>query len=875
MNPGSPPLTATYRVQLSADFNFSQAREIVPYLERLGISHLYSGPILTPRHASSHGYDVADPTRVNAELGGESGLRALATDLHARSMGLIVDIVPNHMGVGADNPFWDDLLAHGRRSRFAHWFDVDWGAGGEDGRHVVLPVLDDERPAVIARGDLGLRIDEHDGPRIVYRDLSFPIDPATSPPELQLAQFDPAARREAIALFANERNGGSRMAALLDAQHFRLVAWRADAAPNYRRFFDVNDLVSLRMHDPLVFEETHALLFRLIDDGVIDGVRVDHVDGLRDPATYLGRLRDRIDDRPIFVEKILSGDERLRASWPVQGTTGYEFLADLDDLFIDPAGAAEIERGYRNLRKLREVTFRSTAHEGKRAVLRGPLSAEVARLAASIAPLARDAGAPADDAELADGIVELIAALPVYRTYIDPSGAVHPDDRAVIERAMGDVGTRHVAGEAATRFVTALLLGTIAAESELRASFVSGFQQLSGPAAAKGVEDTALYVYSPLIARNEVGGSPARALGDAAGRLHESAARRALQWPLSLTCTNTHDTKRSGDVRSRLVALSEMPREWNRAVRRWRRLNAKHRVAVNGRLAPDTNTEYLLYQTLIALWPTPRGGRRVDDLPDRTWRDAIQRRLVQYMLKAVREAKTRTSWSRPDARYEEAVRRFTGAILEPSEDAPFLPDVARLVSRLAPVGAWNALARLAVHLTAPGTPDVYQGDEFWNYALVDPDNRRPVDYAARGVALDDLRDFERVFEDGSPLDLGDPRLKLFVTSRLLLARRSHPELFTRGSYTPLKIRGPKAQHIFAHAREFGGKAVVVAVPRLSCELVEGSESCWLDTAVELPNSLRGRPLRPVIAGKPVVADSDSIPIQRLLDPLPIGVLVRE
>jgi (1->4)-alpha-D-glucan 1-alpha-D-glucosylmutase len=516
-------------------------------------------------------------------------------------------------------------------------------------------------------------------------------------------------------------------------------------------------------------------------------------------------------------------------------------LNDLEDVLIDRDGFAETERTYKALRRLGNTTFHQIALAGKRQFLEGPLRADVLRLVRRLLPLVRARGVTATAAEVTAALTALLTALPVYRTYVAPGAPIDPDDRAVVERAVEEATTRDDVRQSArvdlVQLVGILVVGDTSTDDAQRLAFVQRLQQVSGPATAKGIEDTALYAYVPLVSRNEVGGSPDRSLDHAVARLHDANAKRAERWPRALLATNTHDTKRSADVRARLDVLSEMPQEWARAVKRWRRLNQKHRRVVKGRLAPDTNTEYLLYQTLVALWPPPRAARRVDDLPDRQWRDSTRERLRQYMLKAAREAKTRTSWIDPDAEYERALADFIGAILEPGDDAPCLADVARLVSRMAAAGSANALSRIALHLTSPGTPDIYQGDEVWNFTLVDPDNRRPVDYGARAAMLGSLDELAAHLRDGADVDWFDARLKLLVTHRLLTLRRERPELFARGSYTPLAVSGKRADHVIAFERTAGGARMITVATRLPCTLVTSNAGEWWgDTAVEMPNA---------------------------------------
>lgn len=778
------------------------------------------------------------------------------------------------MAASAENPFWDDVLRRGERSPYARWFDVAWRAHTSDRPRVVLPVLGDEPARVIERGELSVGIvDGH--PRVRYFQQSFPLDESTLPPELQLAQIDLEEAGEATAVFAGDA-GRARLLALLDAQHYRLVSWRdAPALLNYRRFFDVNDLVALRAEDPAVFDATHRAVLRLVADGVIDGLRIDHVDGLLDPRGYLRRLRASVPaELPIVVEKILAPGERLPDDWPVDGTTGYEFLNDVESALIAPAGFAAIERRYRRMRRLGERGFAAAACDGKRRALTGPLAPDVARLAHTLTPIAHARGARWTEAEWIAPLVEWMVALPVYRTYVADE-QVSPADRAVIDAAAAVAAERAPVLADRVAMIAGIVRGGAAPGSaELR--FIERLQQVSGPAMAKGVEDTALYAYVPLASRNEVGGAPDRPLEDAVDALHAGCARRAARWPRSLLGTSTHDTKRSGDLRARLDVLSEMPREWERAVARWRRLNARHRRVVRGRMAPDVNDEYVFYQMLIGLWPAPRPGRRADDLPDRAWRDGAAERLTRYALKAAREAKTRTTWIEPNAGYEDALRAFIAGALEPADDAPFLTDAARLVARIAPAGAANAIARVAVQLTAPGTPDLYQGDELWNLALVDPDNRRAVDYGRRTAALDELGAVARGLDEGGRADLGDGRVKLHVTQRLLATRRDHRDLVRRGAYHPLEVRGPRHDHVIAFARVHDQEILITVAGRLLCDALAAPDprGWWGDTAVLLPDGLSAGDVQPRLASCALERGARSLEVGSALGVLPAFVATR-
>jgi (1->4)-alpha-D-glucan 1-alpha-D-glucosylmutase len=820
-------LTATYRLQLNAGFRLQDVRVLVPYLERLGVSHVYASPILAARPGSLHGYDVVDPTRLNPELGSEEELRALAAELRERGMGILLDIVPNHMGTGPDNPFWEDLLANGRRSQWAAWFDVEWESDRPSlhGR-ILVPVLRDTLEAVLDRGELSL-VRQGERIRLVYLNSSFPLSPET----------ESTVTDAGLSEWHKGKPGRKRMRELVDAQHYRLAFWkRASIAINYRRFFDVTDLIALRVQDPEVFRDTHALILQWVEDGVIDALRIDHIDGLLDPQAYLDALRVEVTGRrarsadavPILVEKILSRGERLRETWPVEGTTGYEFLNDLEAAFIDPDGAARLEQGYRRLAGtmarggIEEATVR-----GKELVLRAALAADVTRLSKLFHRAAK--GRRRGEANgAATAIRHFIATLPVYRTYIDGRSPVHADDRQVVEQAVARARDRW-GGRADLDRLTRVLEAPTTEDAN---AFVGRLQQTSGPATAKGVEDTALYRYVPLASLNEVGGDPARNLSGAIADLHRANRERQQNWPRSLLCTSTHDTKRSADVRSRLDVLSEMPDEWLRSVRRWRRLLAPHRARIKRGTAPDAATEWLIFQTIVGVWPA--------EAPPANAAASVKDRVAEYMGKANREAKERTSWTSPDEAYENAVASYIDAALH---HETFMTEIAAFAGRIALAGYCNALSRLLVHLTAPGTPDIYQGDEMWNFSLVDPDNRRPVDFESRRAALDAL---DASLEGGDTAaecavmlrGVADGRLKLHVTRTALRHRRAMPQLFTRGRYAELEPRGDGQAHAFAFSRVAGEATAVTAVTRrpvgLSGTVGIPTGLAWGDSAIIFP-----------------------------------------
>lgn len=870
--PRSPELKATYRLQLHAQFRLADATAIVPYLHALGVSHLYASPILVARPGSQHGYDVVDPARINPELGDERDLITLSDALHERGMGLLVDIVPNHMGIGAHNRYWEDVLAHGERSRYAKWFDIAWDM--HDDRKLVLPFLADDLDRVIERDELRVEVN-HNGARLVHFDNSVPISADTEPEALQLAQWDPAAGGEAAVQFR-----GEGLRSILERQHYRLVGWRRGPRElNYRRFFDVNDLVALRMEDPEVFAATHAYTLDLIGRGIVDALRVDHIDGLRNPLPYLQRLREETDRRraggvPIFVEKILSGDEHLRVSWPVDGTTGYERLNDIEDLFVDADGFARLEARYRSRRRSKDLSFAGTVRADKRAVLDRSFSADVERLARMLGDILRQDGHQASRAQVFHGIEEYIAAMPVYRTYVDPATGCSDEDAAVLDSMeLLEADTVANSIRSIVRLESPGTQGNVPDDSaratgDAHEPFIARMQQLTGPAMAKGLEDTAHYSYIPLASRNEVGGAPDRPLDNIVSRFHEANRWYAGHLPRSLVTTTTHDTKRSGDVRARISALSEIAGEWERSVARWRRLNRRHQGVVRGRIVPDPNAELLVYQTLVGIWPAPRAGRRADDVPQRGWRTAALERMRQYVLKAVREAKLRTSWTEPDEEYEKRVLDFVGHILDAPEDDPFLCDLSRLVSRIAPLAFWNTFTRILLHLTMPGTPDIYQGDEAWNFALVDPDNRRPVNYGARQSSLGAVQSMP---VPATVADLaGSVNAKTWLTHRLLETRSAHLAAFA-GEYVPLVTHGPRAANLVAFERRAERDRVIVIAPRLLGKVLGTSaETDWAETSIQLDERIKGR-MRCALTNRELVVRDERIDLTESFAGIPFGV----
>ncbi len=843
-------LVATYRVQLQAGFGFDAAASVVAYLAELGVSHLYCSPCLQAARGSTHGYDVVDPTRVNSELGGEAGFARLCAALNRAGMGLVIDIVPNHMAIrGRENAWWWDVLENGPASLYATHFDVDWDPPEVRFRNLIqLPILGDRYGKVVESRELKLVRDGgafvlryHDhvlpaAPRSLDGLLSAACDRANSDELAFLAgafgrlpwptqtdslsvrrrHRDKAVLRDQLARLCRDRSevadaienvliewnrSPQLMDAFLQRQNYRISFWRnAERELGYRRFFDINTLIGLRVENEQVFEDTHDLVLRWVRDGAVNGLRVDHVDGLRDPAAYLGRLRDAAPQAWIVVEKILQPGELLPAGWPIAGTTGYDFLTLVSGLFVHPEGEQPLTRFYVDFTGESD-DFPEVAHERKKQMLSTSLGADVNRLTALLLEISGNRPVSQDFTrhELHEALRAILAEFPVYRTYVVPDAPrPTPEDAGYIEQAVASSRQRRPDLDPELfSFLGDLLHARL--KGELETEFVLRFQQLSAPVMAKGVEDTSFYCFNRFVALNEVGGAPDR-FGTTIEQFHDACVLVQQHWPQTMLATSTHDTKRSEDVRARLALLSEIPDTWSAAVRRWSEQNERYKIGG----FPDRNAEYLIYQTLVGAWPIN------------------SERMNAYIQKAAREAKQFTSWTNQNAEYEEAVSRFVEKILR---DVEFLKDLEAFVKPLIPLGRVNALAQTLLKLTAPGVPDIYQGTELWDLSLVDPDNRRPVDYANRRSLLADVSDATPRVVNGM---VDDGRLKLWLIRQTLAARRRYPDAFGRnGTYQRLHADGIKKNHVVAFAR---GEACVTIVSRWG--LSSGNQ--WSDTSIELP-----------------------------------------
>ena len=820
---------ATYRLQLRAGFGFGEAGAITDYLADLGVSHMYSSPQLQAAPSSAHGYDVADPSRLSDELGGPRAHAAMLDSLRTTGLGMVLDIVPNHMVVSTPlNRWWWDTLRFGRASPWSKYFDIDWEAPHAAGR-LLLPVLGDKPEAVRGRGEFGL---VRSGPHVhlTYFDHVFPLGPAAVAELLRASgsAFEGARQRaeglaRAASIDPSERDaadaaldsllGDPELAALLDAtlqraadparlapvlesQRYRLKWWRDEMGRNYRRFFEVDSLAALRIEDEEVFEAVHAIPIAAAATGAADGLRIDHPDGLRDPAGYLERLRTRLPDSWLIIEKILEPGEEARTGWPVDGLTGYSFLDSVQNLLVDPAAEAALSDIWRQFDR-EAPRWTEMLHACKRLALQSMFAVEVRQLVRLLGRCDRVARSAEDSERLRSAIEEIICHFHIYRTYIRPPAPPLPEDAPFIREACSAAGALRPDLAERIDSIGGLMLG--AAPSDDAVEFIVRFQQLCGAVMAKGAEDTAFYRHLRLVALNEVGGNPSQ-FGLSLEAFHGQMVSRSRSWPNSMLSTSTHDTKRSEDVRARLIVLAEIPDQWRTAVLRWHKTESARQAG-----APiEPRDEYLIYQTLVGAWPI----------------DAD--RLRTFMRKAMREAKLRTSWTDPDTEYEAAVDAFIDSLFT-SES--LLPDIVELVDRVTLAGYANSLAQTLLKLTCPGVPDIYQGCELWDLSLVDPDNRRPVDFEKRRAMLAELDDLspERIWRRAAE-DLP----KLWTTRQALALRARRPDaLCGSAGYDPITARGMQADCCIAFAR---AGDIIAVVSRFPIRLEQG----WGDTTLELP-----------------------------------------
>jgi len=876
---------STYRLQLHSGFTFADAAKAAPYLKQLGVSHVYCSPYLQAAPGSMHGYDVVDHEKVNEELGGEEGHRQFCARLKELGLGQVLDIVPNHMALGRQNRYWWDVLENGPSSRYATWFDIDWNSSEAKLQNkVLIPVLGDQYGRILSSGQIKLERSDVSF-QIHYGDNLFPVAPRSlflllsnaaelsrsdtlnfiaesferlPSPESTDLEVGKARHRDKVVInglllrLSHEEPGvaaaidqaierinsnADALDDLLNQQQYRLAYWRtAGQELGYRRFFDVNNLIGLRMERPHVFDATHCRILEWLRGGVLDGIRIDHPDGLRDPQQYCERLRSRAPGAWIVGEKILQPGEFLRDSWPIEGTSGYDFMNVCNNLLVDGDGLKELSGIYADFTG-EPTDFEQVAHDKKLSVEQEALGSDVNRLTSLFVEICENNRDRRDytRADIRRALREVAACFSIYRTYVVPGrDEVVDEDRAHIDQAVREAMTRRQDIDPELfEFIGAVL--ALRSRGGLETEFLLRFQQFTSPVMAKGVEDTAFYCYNRMIGMNEVGGAPGNN-GITPEEFHNYCTTMQATHPLTMTTLSTHDTKRADDVRARLATITEIPARWKAAVSRWSRANAGFR---SGKY-PDRNTEYFLYQTLVGAWPISK------------------ERLIPYMEKAMREAKLQTSWMQQNAEFEQALRGFIERILE---SRVFVADLEHFVGRIIGAGRINSLAQTLLKITAPGVPDTYQGSEMWDLSLVDPDNRRPVDYGQRLDMLNELdagispEDILRKMESGLP--------KLWVVHKALCLRREHPEWFgADAAYEPISAEGAKTGHLVAFHRE--GRVAALA-PRRPLKLA----GAWGSTTVELPsgswtNWLTGD----VLAG-------GRTRVQKLLERFPVALLVRE
>jgi (1->4)-alpha-D-glucan 1-alpha-D-glucosylmutase len=866
----APVPCATYRLQFRNDITFERAIDLIPHLRALGISHLYASPIFTAVSGSTHGYDVVDPNAIDPAIGGMEGFLRLSDELREAGLGLILDIVPNHLAASLENPFWRDILKWGRDSAYAGFFDTDWE------QKVSLPVLGADLGQEMRAGEARLRWAE-DLQELVfdYRGSAYPLHPATHPAAFRSGQGPEGLENEAIAArpgktadlerrmaeFLSPVSGEDLLLAdeagilaLLDRQPWKLMSWRE--APNglsYRRFFEITGLVGVRVEDPAVFDATHRLVLDLVDKGRVQGLRIDHIDGLADPASYLRRLRAAVGpDRYIVVEKILEGEEALPQDWPVAGTTGYEFIADLAGLFA--AEAPELDLAWAHVAP-NFGTPEAALAAAKRLMVEVNFAGEIKGLVRSAVALARISDRfDISERDLFDAIRSVVTAFHVYRTYGSRDG-LSERDRSILEDLFVRLEEGGKGGSPALVFLSDVLLGSL--EEGLRPAageFRTRLQHLTGPVLAKSIEDTFFYRYNRLIALNEVGGE---AFGRAVGIAHfheRMLTRRQLQ-PGALTATSTHDTKRGEDARARLSAISEAPAAWVALTRRWRRMLGGHVRDLAGGPAPEPAVQWLLFQALAGALPMGF------ELSSPAARGRLLARFLPYVEKVLREAKLRSNWSDVDEAYEQAVKDYAAAMIE---DGSFLRDFVRDIEPFVATGRITSLCQVLLKITVPGVPDIYQGAEWSDFSLVDPDNRMVPDFAARTLDREEppFSDFDRT--------------KAWLTATVLRFRQRHPDLFGAGDYLPLAVEGERSDNVVAFARHRGGEWAITVVPRLIHSAIAedrwNSPDFWVGTSVVLPVTLDE--LSDVLDGQCLTGEavSDHIPVERLFKTRPLAFL---
>jgi (1->4)-alpha-D-glucan 1-alpha-D-glucosylmutase len=943
---------ATYRLQFNKNFTFNDAVGILDYLRELGITDIYASPILTSRRGSGHGYDVTNPNRLDPDLGTEKDFEVFVSELEKRGMGLLLDIVPNHMAASSENPWWVDVLENGPDSAFSSYFDIDWHPPSRNlDNKILLPILGRAFGEALDSGELKLKF--HDGQfSIEYFESSFPLAPRTYRSVLQhriaslnnlldensahyheyqgivaalslisdrdTSPAEPASdkrvRFESIRERLRQLAAGSQevtqfiqdnladfngkegdpasfanLQRLLGEQYYVLAFWQnVNETINYRRFFTITDLVGMRVEDSQVFDATHTLILRLIARGAVSGLRIDHIDGLRDPLAYLKRLQERAaaedeskagEQEYVLVEKILARHEDLPNDWPVAGTTGYDYLNFANRVFVQPDGAKEIDRVYSQFIS-RDLKFSEVLYQKKKLVMATILAVEMRSLGRQLGELAAQARYARDlpRHELTEALIETTACFPIYRTYIRNLD-LPPEAVKILEEALAQARLRKPnLNPQCFDFLRDVLLllappHVLPDHREARLSFVLRWQQFTGPIVAKGLEDTAFYVYYPLTSLNEVGGDPSP---DAIcpKEFFEFIAARKKRWPHSMNASSTHDTKRAEDVRARISVLSEMPQEWQKQLHQWAAMNEKYKIAANGGpMVPDWNEEYLLYQTLLGMWPLEQnevGG--------------VLERLQSYAVKAIREAMVHTRWTRPNLAHEEGLKKFIAAILDKKENSAFLEDFLSFHGHIAFYGMLNSLSQTLLKITAPGVPDFYQGSELWDLRLVDPDNRGTVDFGQRiellaGLKLNASRE-KTEFADELLVNWTDGRIKLYLISKALGCRQEFNKLFTDGDFVLAQISSDRSANLTAFFRVFENKQALILAPKwLAGSGMEQNSNkhtgFWANTSIALPDNM-GASWQNVLTGESITVQSNrdvGLSVGEALKNFPVALLI--
>lgn len=795
--------SATYRIQFRNGMTFDRVVALIPYFRDLGISHLYASPVFTATTDSTHGYDVTDPNEIDPAIGGREGFDRMAAALRQAGMGLILDIVPNHMSTSLENRWWRDVIEHGKQSRYARYFDIDWS------RPLTLPFLGDTFEAELEKGAIRFNRDSvTNKAALVYYDTAYPLNPGTWDENKSIAE-------------------------LHEAQSWRLMSWReAPKQLSWRRFFEITGLVGVRVEDEQVFHDTHRLILELVHDGTVDGLRIDHIDGLADPLGYLQRLRQATGpDCYITVEKILAKGEQLPAEWPVSGTTGYEFIASLAEVLVDDNSLERLEKVHNETLGV-TVDRQNALRDAKGLMTDRNFEGEFTTLLNLARDLAQHNGVEIQTDDIHHALRELLIAFPVYRTYGTAEGLT-PSDVTLLSRVIASVN----ASEPALSLIVRILTGDLPERDRDAATlFRTRFQQLTGPLMAKSVEDTLFFRHNLELALNEVGADPTpRAFS--LSRFHQEMRIRLARQPDALLGTSTHDTKRGEDARARLYTLTEAPEQWGENLARWRQMNQTHVRFLNDGTAPNAADTWMIYQALAGVWPATLSPDDWDGL------QTLEARFLGFIEKALREAKQRTDWIDSNESYENVVMDYVRHLLSP-DNTLFLHDFSETLQPFVRAGLMNSLSQTVIKLTAPGVPDIYQGSEALNFSLVDPDNRREPDFAAlvQNLSKANLRVFndEQCWRDG--------RVKQYVTATLLRLRPHYPSLFRYGDWLPLKVTGEREEHLIVYARVKDDEALIVAVPRLVFSVTR-NEKLWVNTSVAIPEELVGKRYRDVFSGE--------------------------